>query len=348
MPSIYRPTWDNLTEALAAAEERVLVCAPYMTKSGVDRLFDALPAHVGLELVTRLSPSDWASRVSDPEAILDLLALWRDEGNPTSLRVVQPLHAKLYSADDSRVLVGSSNLSEGGFGHNVELVVELRGGSARDAVRALQTACAPYSRELSLEHLRNWIAQSRTTVFAARAATTAEEPEALSTVQADLDRMLGFGSSSSPASTATVADIGRFVAWLDAKPTLPGAEIILKRHRNIGHQNLTGHVKQCFFGSVRFFTEYPALLVTASNALEDLAPDDVYQMTDPELRTAWLSHLNAHALDYGESYNYPTLRGILPPSLGGTRQGGGGGSSTLKRVLPLVARCVREGHLDAS
>lgn len=347
MSFIYRPTWDNLREVLHASAQRVLVCSPYITRAGVDYLFDALPEHVGLELITRLSPSDWASGVSDPEALMALLGLWHDEGNPTSLHVVQRLHAKVYSADDSRVLVGSSNLSEGGFDHNIELVVELSGDAAHDAVFALQTACAPHSKEISLVQLSEWIARSRDTVSMARAAA-AQEPDVLSVVQADLDQMLGFGTPAPRIAMAADPDIGPFIIWLDARPELPGAQVILNRHRNTDRQNLTGHVKQCFFGSVRFLKEHPEFVETISNALEQLSAEDVYQMTDPELRTEWAAHLDAHALDSGPSYSYSTLRGILPPSLGGTRAGGGGGISTLKRLFPLVARYVREGHLDDS
>ena len=345
MPSIYQPTWASLRGVLAASTERALVCSPYITSSGVDHLFDLLPEHVGLELITRLSPSDWASGVSDPQAILTLLGLWHDAGNPTSLRVVQRLHAKLYSADYSRAILGSSNLSEGGFDHNVELVVELFGDSARDAVCALQAACAPHSKELSLQQLAAWVARSRDIVETVSAAA-AQEPEALSSVQADLDEMLGFGTQPSPPSM-TVPDILPFISWLDSNPQLPGAEVILSRHRNTNHHNLTGHVKQCFFGSVRFFLEHPEFVTPTLHELEKLQADKLYQITAPGLLTAWSAHLDAHALDSTESYSYPTLRGILPPSLGGTRQGGGGGMSTLKRILPLVARWLRDTHPGA-
>lgn len=347
MPSIYRPTWDHLRAVLGASAQRALVCSPYITRSGVDYLFDALPGNVGLELMTRLSPSDWASGVSDPEAILTLLALWHGEGNPTRLRVAQRLHAKVYSADDSRVIVGSSNLSEGGFDHNIELVVELSGEAARDALRALNTACSPHSREISVDVLKTWIERSRSKVFAARAAA-AEEPEILSEVQADLDQMLGFGAAPSALPAVSSADIGPFMAWLDERRGLPGAELIVNRHRNTDGQNLTGHVKQCFFGSLRFLKERPEFVAATADALDELAANKMYQMADPALREAWAAHLDAHALDRGDSYSYPTLRGILPPSLGGTRQGGGGGISTLKRLLPLVARYLRERQPGAS
>jgi HKD family nuclease len=347
MPSIYRPTWEHLKAVLGASAKRALVCSPYITRSGVDYLFDALPDKVALELITRLSPSDWVSGASDPEALSTLLALWHGEGNPTSLCVVQRLHAKVYSADDSRVIVGSSNLSEGGFDRNIELVVEVAGDAARDAVSALQTACSPHLREVSLDALRRWIDRSRDTVFAAR-ATAAEEPEVLSEVQADLDQMLGFGTASSAPSPVRTADIAPFIAWLDTRQELPGARVIMNRHRNTEGQNLVGHVKQCFFGSSRFLKEHPQFVTVASDALDALSAEDVYQMTDPALREAWAAHLDAHALDRDESYSYPTLRGILPPSLGGTRQGGGGGISTLKRLLPLVARYLRERQPGAS
>lgn len=347
MPSVYRPTWDHLREVLGSTAERALVCSPYITSAGVDHLFDVLPGHVGLELITRLSPSDWAFGVSDPEAIADLLATWHEGGNRTRLRVVQRLHAKVYSSDDLRVIIGSSNLSEGGFDHNIELAVELSGDTARKAVSALHAECSPHSKEISLDQLRGWIARSQDTVSTVRAAAV-EEPDALSGVQADLDDMLGFGTHLSPPSGVALPDIDLFISWLDERQELPGAEVILKRHANADGQNLTGHVKQCFFGSFRFLNQNPHLVTAASDALKKLSAHDVYQMSEPGLQEAWATHLDAHALDCGETYSYPTLRGILPPSLGGTRQGGGGGMSTLKRLLPLVALFLREGHLRIS
>ena len=70
-------------------------------------------------------------------------------------------------------------------------------------------------------------------------------------------------------------------------------------------------------------------------------PNYDYQLTD-EISDAWLKHVNTHAADKGSGYDYAVLRGVLPPSVGGTRMGGGGGISTLKRMLPLVARYLIE------
>jgi hypothetical protein len=66
---------------------------------------------------------------------------------------------------------------------------------------------------------------------------------------------------------------------------------------------------------------------------------------DANTLDAWQQFLdsNARAKDERLGYSFSTLRTILPESLGGYTVGGGGASSTLKRVLPLVARFfVRE------
>lgn len=340
----YEPSWDHLKGVLGSAHSRALVCSPYITESGVNRLFDILPGGVGLDVVTRLSPSDWAAKVSDPEAVLTLLQLWREAGNATNLQIVQRVHAKVYSADDLRVMVGSSNLSEGGFDRNVELAVELAGDAAQAAVRALRSACAPYAKEVSLEALAAWVECSRSTVLAARAAS-AKEPEDLSGVQAQLDRMLGYGvGASNSLSADPINQMQSFMDWLKAHTALSGAGEILIRHENSRRDNLTGHVRQCFAGAFRFLDEAPEFIHLLSDALGQVDKDKVFQVPS-EVLEKWGRHLDAHALDRGDHYSYPTLRGILPPAYGGTRQGGGGGISTFKRILPLVARYLKESGL---
>jgi len=75
--------------------------------------------------------------------------------------------------------------------------------------------------------------------------------------------------------------------------------------------------------------------------LSQLRPDDIYQVDAP-VANIWVDHVDEHATEHGDGWSYAILRGIMPPALGGTRQGGGGGSSTLKRMLPLVAQFLSE------
>ena len=100
------------------------------------------------------SPLTGLSEVSDPEEIKTLLALWKHAEKPTGQCVVQRLHVMVDSTDYSLVIVGFSNLSASSFYHNIELLFELSGEAARNAVRALHKACVPHSSEIFLDQLR--------------------------------------------------------------------------------------------------------------------------------------------------------------------------------------------------
>jgi hypothetical protein len=170
------------------------------------------------------------------------------------------------------------------------------------------------------------------------------QPEILAPAQAALDVLLGFGDAGVVATREPeIDDLDRFVEWLRRNENLPGADSLIRRHDNTDGQNLTGHFKQCFFGAYRFLQSEPSLTTTVlSTSLENLMPDDICDIEQEGLVSHWTSYLDGHATDRSNSYNFSILRGILPPSLGGTRLGGGGGSSTFKRMLPLVARYCSE------
>ncbi|MCB1436955.1 MAG: phospholipase D family protein [Rhodobiaceae bacterium] len=115
---------DGILELLRAANDRVVIAAPYIKSPTFRRLLDAVPETVSACIcVTRWLPEDIASGVCDLE-ILDDVA-----GARGGRLLVHPhLHAKYYSnGRDS--LVGSANLTARGLGwhtpSNVELLVSL-------------------------------------------------------------------------------------------------------------------------------------------------------------------------------------------------------------------------------
>ena len=115
---------DGILGLLRAANDRVVIAAPYIKSPTLRRLLDAVSETV-LECicVTRWLPEDIASGVCDLE-ILDDLA----QARGGRLLVHPHLHAKYYSnGRDS--LVGSANLTARGLGwhtpSNVELLVAL-------------------------------------------------------------------------------------------------------------------------------------------------------------------------------------------------------------------------------
>lgn len=140
----------------------------------------------------------------------------------------------------------------------------------------------------------------------------------------------------------TGQDLKQFIKWLeDYENKLAGARIVLRRHENADGQNLTGHVKQSFYGTLLFLRENEHLINVLSSELDKLGTETIYD-PQPAILDAWSDFLEANQNEKTDIYSFETLAGILPPALGGRRLHGGGGVSTLKRMLPLVARYLKE------
>lgn len=332
---VLAPRWADLEEVVQSATRQLLVCSPYFTLAGLDRVLDGFHGE-RLDFWTRLSPSDWVNGVSEPDDLLAMLELLA-ERSAVELRIGQRLHAKAYVADDGLVLLGSANLTTGGFASNVELMVRVADALAPTAADVVRRTCQPV-KVVTLQALRAWVTDSAPAIHvAARERHDDKLPEVLAPVQHSLDEMLGLGQSSLTLPALERGDLDSFIAWLPANRGLPGARVILARATNADGSNLTGHVKQSFFALMRFLAERPAWIEPLRGALTTMTADDLYPAADPGLLADWVAHLDDHATDSGDSWSYAVLRGILPPAYGGTREGGGGGISTLKRMFPLVA-----------
>lgn len=115
---------DGILELVRAANDRVVIAAPYIKSPTLRRLLDAVPETVSeCTCITRWLPEDIASGVCDLE-IFDEIA----QARGGRLLVHPHLHAKYYS-NGRQSLVGSANLTARGLGwhtpSNVELLVAL-------------------------------------------------------------------------------------------------------------------------------------------------------------------------------------------------------------------------------
>lgn len=115
---------NNETEIatlIATAEQRLVLCAPFITESGAKlvakRLSSKLRKEGEMVLLTDCSAVSVQGGSLDLRAILSLLTLVK-----TSKAIHVPnLHAKVFIADDGRAIVTSANLTEGGMRRNVEI-----------------------------------------------------------------------------------------------------------------------------------------------------------------------------------------------------------------------------------
>lgn len=114
----------GILKLVSAANDRVVIAAPYIKSPTLRRLLDAVPETVPECIcVTRWLPEDIASGVCDLEILDDLAGV-----RGGRLLVHPHLHAKYYS-NGQDCLVGSANLTARGLGwhtpSNVELLVAL-------------------------------------------------------------------------------------------------------------------------------------------------------------------------------------------------------------------------------
>ena len=337
MARVIQASWADFRRIVGSARERLLVCVPYYSEDGLNQLFGAFSVGAELNFVTRLSPSDWLNGAADPETLLVLLELLQNENPPPRFVVHQRIHAKAYLADRSAGLMGSANLSAGGFDRNFELMVELETEEANVADRLIEEEVQRHGVSLNLPTLRQWVEKYQAQISELRQEEF--DAEKLSELQRALDDMLGYGQAEYlPIDVPMVAD---FAGWLSENEKLSGAPVLLERYHNVTGQNLTGHFRQSYFAVAHFIHQYPKHGLSLAAGLDSLGLDEIFQPNEA-LLADWVSHLDEHATETGQGYDYAILRGILPPSLGGTRLGGGGGSSTLKRMMPLVARFLGE------
>lgn len=339
MAEIITPSWQLLNDLVTSAKDRVLVCSPFYTKAGLTHLFDNFGTAKKFQFWTRMNPSDWAHGAADPVELVTLMDILLDDGREIDLRLSAHLHAKAYVADEKIALIGSSNLSDGGFDTNMEILVQFKNAEAKKAIRNIEDQISPRLREISLVKFKDWVNDNKIAIK--KIQDNDPLSDKLKDIQKTLDELLGHGKRKTKKKFDDKDIMNSFVKWLQKNKKLAGAEELLSRYKNASGINLTGHFRQSFYGAFGFFSTYPKLLKGVASDLRNLNSFDIYAPTQ-SLKDQWIRYLDDNATLSGEQFNYAVLRGILPPAMGGTVIGGGGGIGTLKRMLPLVAQFVLE------
>src|SRR5579872_371757 len=228
MSTVLLPTWKDFDGIVSSARQCLLVCTPFFSEDGLGRLFDQISGTPSVDFWTRLSIMDWIGGFSAPEELLAFINLWSEAGSRIDLSIFQRLHAKIYAADGQLVMVGSSNLTNGGFGGNLEVMASFEGVEAATVLTQLQNECKPFLRQLSMAELEQWIQIAKPAVRSAQSKINADEQDpALSRAQEELDKLLGYGGGGAPVpprendfSSALLDD---FVKWLRQNTGLAGA-----------------------------------------------------------------------------------------------------------------------------
>ena len=113
---------ERIKNLVQGASRKVVLCAPFIKSKVLCTVLGVIPSNVQVQIVTRWSPIEIATGVSD----IEVYDVANDRQN-TELRLLEELHAKIYIADD-QCLVGSANLTARALGwadvHNIELMIQ--------------------------------------------------------------------------------------------------------------------------------------------------------------------------------------------------------------------------------
>jgi hypothetical protein len=240
MPTAIIARWDHLRALVRSSRTSFVSFSPYYSREALALLSTSLARTAAIEFWTRLSLHDWAAGAADPPALLATVSEFTAHARPITLLVNQSLHAKAFFSDARLALVGSANLTKGGFENNIELMIQLSGNDARAALDTLKTAAIPRSRQITSDALADWIAKYSRLVERAK-QNLRNLSKTLDDNQPDSDSHLGLSDIGLLDPTQETLDL--FIAWLQKNRSLPGAAYLFELHEDRVVQRRQGHVK---------------------------------------------------------------------------------------------------------
>ncbi len=325
--------------AIAKAAEGAtegLICTPYYSERGLKLLDPFFDTAEKVDFWTRFSPLDWKAGVADMAALTKRVQSLLRRNQTFRFRVSDDLHAKIYKFSDDKVVIGSANLTWSAMTSNIETVCELtddEASSTLDVLQAFEKRLIPVEAEVFVAYV-DLVGDVVAKPFDGPVDEDEDMNKAIELAEEELKKVLVKQSPEAPKIKHI--EVQEFIDYCKREDTTTSREVI-ERHE--GKHNLQGHVKHCYYGSVRFFSEYPG----AVSQIAATPGDSLFDFANSLIQANWRDFLRMHAseIDNDRDFSFRTLRVYLPPKLGGICSGGGGGSSTLKRVLPVVARMLQ-------
>lgn len=321
------PRTDDLREVVRAGTSNLILCSPFISRSGLSVVEDAMPPSLNhIDIWTRLKTEDWLTGASHPDGLLEFIDSFCSAGGKSvTLRASNLLHAKIVLSDGPLGLAGSANLTGGGYHSNLELI---RRVSGPELIQLKEVA-------ESLRPLLDAIPMDSFRVFVQQCLNKIEAQEALFDLVRD----------EMPPADLAPRPLVPYRQYLDRLRDSPGAldHEILDIALNVDGNNNGGKVKHAFYGVQRFLQEYPQYVVFVAA----LPPDRWFDIAGSHMEADWKRFLHDFEAEESTAYQYSMQTLIdkyLTPASGGRQRGGGGGTNELKRVWPSVGRLMLGLH----
>jgi len=326
---------DAIKKAAEGAKEG-LICTPFYSERGLKLLDPFFDVAERVDFWTRFSPLDWKAGIADMAALRKRVESVLSREKTFNFMLSDDLHAKIYKFSDDRVIIGSSNLTWPAMTSNIETICELRNDAAAsilDILNIFEKRLTPVKAEVFIAYV-DIAADAITKPSDGLEETNEEMNAAIDLAEEELRKSLV--PHAPQTSPILPLEIERFIDYCSEEKSTVSKEVLARWE---GKHNLQGHVKHYYYGTLRFLSEFPELVEEiASNPR-----DSLYNFNDKTVLNTWRDFLRKHAkeIDENRNFSFRTLRVYTPENLGGICSGGGGGSPTLKRVLPIVARMLQ-------
>jgi hypothetical protein len=315
---IVGPIVDDLL-GIGLSGRSVILATAFYSRGLLERIVGK-PRQV--EFVCRLdtrNAEDWQNGLVAPDALLTMLRRFDAEDIPTRLYVRPDAHAKAY-VGSAAALIGSANLTMRGFGGGSEILERL---TSRKHLADLRTSLREYRdtfQLMTLDALEEYVDRHRAAVTRARRRRPSIEDK-LPRVRRDSIPRLGSYSE--------------FLGWLAVQPEEAARETLARAR---GKGQLSGHIFSNFYGLRQYLIANPAEL----NRFAVESPGSYRLSRDAATEARIADFVRRHAADEVD-FSLDTWRTYLPVECGGRAGRHGGTIGNLNRMLPLVARYLREG-----
>ncbi len=110
-------------DEMTGGVQHIILCSPFLTLEGIKPLLKRFKQrdHIKMDVISRFDEIEWATGVTDPQVFEELFRLNQYDKWEIEITLVEGLHAKVIVLGKKAAIVGSANITKGGFENNLEL-----------------------------------------------------------------------------------------------------------------------------------------------------------------------------------------------------------------------------------
>lgn len=300
--------------ALRWGGEQTVVATAFYSKRALQSLTVSSDELQVLCRLDRDDPEEWARGMIAPDALLERLRSFEENGTRVDLRVHRSAHAKVYWGEFG-VMIGSANLTLQGFGGAWEMV---HASDAPEDIREARAGLKVYARTLdalTLDDLEAYVVKHGSFVRQyAKKHSSKKHRDRVSTPKARPSRL---------------GDYADFLKWVNRRDGQAAGEIYARAN---GKGNLSGHINRNFFGLRQFLLAYPEHFARFRKK-----DPDTYKLSQDAMTERDMAIFVRNYASDEDTFTLNTWKTYLPQECGGRAAKHGGTIGNLNRMLPLVA-----------